>query len=156
MWPFSRKTRDIASLPAMTDEDHPWGILQYVSDGSPLIVRYNESAKDWVAHPDLSIKLGFAVPLNSPQENGLPDPTENEQLNDVEDIIVQEVAKRTVGFHALVLTTGTMKEFVFYIPEGADIETIHETIQHNVPTHEVQCMTVTEPRWDSYRNFIPS
>ena len=153
MWAFSRKMRDISSLPAMSDEGRPWGVTQGVFDGSPLIVRYNESAEDWIAHPELPIKLGFAVPLNAPQENGLPDPAENEQLNDIEDVIVREVAERTVGLHALVLTTGTMKEFVFYIPEGADIKTIHETIQQMVSTHEVQCMAVKEPKWDSYKDF---
>jgi hypothetical protein len=53
------------------------------------------------------------------------------------------------------LTTGVMKEFVFYIPRDIDIKAIHESIQAAVSTHEVQCMAVMEPKWDSYVQFAP-
>ena len=92
------------------------------------IIRYNETAKDWSGHPGLPVKLGFAVPLNSSNEVGLPEPGENEQLEEIEDVILREVEARTIGLHALVLTTGTMKEFVFYIPRGVDIKSIHEGV----------------------------
>ena len=108
-----------------------------------------------MGHSGLPIKLGFAIPLNSPNENGLPDPDENWQLNDVEDVILREVEAGTKGIHVLALTDGTMKEFVFYIPRGADIKKIHEKIQESVSTHDVQCMALEEPKWDSYRQFTP-
>ncbi len=156
MWPFKRKQLDIATLPQLTQDSHSWGVAQAEVDSSPLIIRYNESAQSWVGHSELPIKLGFAIPLNSPNEGGLPDPGENEQLNDIEDTIVREIEARTRALHALALTTGVMKEFVFYIPRGTDIKSIHEGIQTSVATHEVQCMAINEPKWDSYRQFAPS
>jgi hypothetical protein len=155
MWPFSRRPKDIADLPAITDASHAWGVAQGNYDGAPLIVRFSQTAKEWCSHPELPIKLGFAVPLNSPTEGGLPDPVENQQLDDVEDTIRDHVAASTKSVHALVLTTGTMKEFVFYVPSGVDVKTLHEAIQVAVPTHQVQCMAVKEPNWDSYRAFSP-
>jgi hypothetical protein len=156
MWPFSRKQKDIGNLPPIIDPSHTWGVAQGKCGRSPLIVRFSNSAKEWCSHPDLPIKLGFAIPLNSPTEGGLPDPAENEELDhEIEDIIRGEVAARTKGLHALVLTTGTMKEFVFYIPREVDIKTLHEAIQAAVVTHQVQCMAVNEPNWDSYRAFNP-
>ena len=86
-------------------------------------------------------------------EGGLPDPYENEQLIDVEDAIIREIESRTQALQALALSTGVMKEFVFYVPNGTDILTIHETVQAAVTTHEVQRMAVNEPKWDSYRQF---
>jgi hypothetical protein len=150
MWLFSRKYRDIRTLPAVSDECHSWRVARAGYDDSPLIIRHNETAKDWIGHPGLPIKLGFAVPLNSPDEGGLPDPMENQQLNDIEDGIVRAVESETQGIHVLTLTTGTMKEFVFYVPRDTDIKTIHETIQQSVCTHEIQCMAVLDPNWDSY------
>ncbi len=156
MWPFSRKTKAISRLPAITDPAHTWGVAQGNYEGSPLIVRFSQSAKEWCSHPDLPIKLGFAIPLNAPTEGGRPNPAENDQLDhEIEDIIRGEVAARTKGIHALVLTTGTMKEFVFYIPRGIDIKTLHEAIQAAVPTHQVQCVAVSEPNWESYKAFNP-
>jgi hypothetical protein len=155
MWPFTPKPKDIRSLPAITAPSHTWALAEGKYDGAPLFVRFSTSAKEWCGHPDLPIKLGFAVPLNLPSEGGLPDPAENEQLDDIEDTIRREVAAKTKGVHALVLTTGIMKEFVFYIPRGVDIRTLHEAIQAAAPTHEVQCMAVTEPQWDSFKEFSP-
>lgn len=155
MWPFSAKSKNILELPPISDESHTWGVAQGKYGGAPLIVRFSQTAKEWCAHPELPIKLGFAIPLNSPDEGGFPDRAENEQLNDIEDTICREVAERTKGLHALVLTTGVMKELIFYIPRGVDIKTLHEAIQALVSTHEVQCMAVHEPKWDSYKEFCP-
>lgn len=155
MWPFSRKSLDINTLPPISSESFSWGVAQAGYDDSPLLIRFNETAKDWQGHPELPIKLGFAIPLNSPNEGGLPDPEENEQLNEIEDLITGEVGSRATGIHALVLTTGEMKEFVFYISPGADIKTMHETLMQVVSTHEVQCMAVNEPKWDTYQQFSP-
>jgi hypothetical protein len=156
MWPFSRKQLDISTLPKLSDHSQSWGVAQANVDSSPLIIRYNESARRWLGHPELPIKLGFAIPLNSPNEGGLPDPDENEELNDIEDVVVSEIESRTRALQAMALTTGVMKEFVFYIPKGVDIKSIHEAIQAAVATHEVQCMAMNEPKWDSYRQFAPN
>jgi hypothetical protein len=127
--------------------------MEGMYDGSPLIVRLNDSAKRWLAHKSLGIKLGFAVPLNEPNEGGMPNPEENEQLNEVEDVVLEEVSAKAQGLYVLVLTTGTMREFVFYIAADADIGAIHEAIVERVSTHEVQCMAVEEPNWDSFKQF---
>jgi hypothetical protein len=118
-----------------------------------LIVRFNASAKDWTGHKELQVKLGFAIPLNNPHPGGLPDPEENQQLNDIEDIVRREVQAKTIGIHVLVLTTGTMREFVFYVAAGADIAAIHQAAQHAVGTHEVQCQAIMDPDWDAYNCF---
>jgi hypothetical protein len=70
MWPFKRKQLDISTLPKLSDDSHIWGVAQADVDSSPLIIRYNESARSWVGHTQLPIKLGFAIPLNSPNEGG--------------------------------------------------------------------------------------
>ena len=156
MWPFKRKELDIKSLKPVSDDGHRWGVAEADVDSSPLIVRYNQSARDWIAHSQLPIKLGFAIPLNSPNENGLPDPEENEQLNEIEDVVLRLVASRTPALHVLTLTTGIMKEFVFYIPRGVDIRSLHESIQTAVVTHKVQCMATSDPKWGSYMQFSPT
>lgn len=152
---FRRKQLDINMLPPLSNDASTWGVAEADLGSTPLVVRYNESAREWIGHSELPIKLGFAIPLNSPNEGGLPDPDENAVLGDVEDTLAREVESRTKGLHALVLTTGVMKEFVFYIPNGVDIKAIHEAAQAAITTHEVQCMAVVEPNWDSYVEFAP-
>jgi hypothetical protein len=156
MWPFRPRQPDITLLPPLSADNCTWGVAESGLDASPLIIRYNESARDWNGHKDLPIKLGFAIPLNSPNENGLPDPEENEQLDEIEDIIVREVGSNARGLYALALTNGQMKEFVFYVSPGIDIKALHKSIQALVGSHDVQCMAAMESDWRSYVAFTPA
>jgi hypothetical protein len=155
MWPFSRRQKNLASLPPILSDAHTWGMAEADSNGSPLLIRFNSSAQDWVGHTALGIRLGFAVPLNAPNEGGMPGGDENRQLNDIEDVILREVDARAKGIPAFVLTNGIMKEFVFYITADTDIAALHEAIRNSVSTHEVQCMAVKDPDWGAYREFAP-
>lgn len=153
MWPFSSKPKDIRALPKVTDDAQPWSVAMVRVDEKPLIVRANGLAKKWKAHPELPIKLGFAMPLNKPNPAGLPDPEENLVLNGVEDAILAAVESRTIGFHALTLTNGEMKELILYIPEGVDIQSLHEHLRQTVTSHEVQCLAEVETAWETFQAY---
>jgi hypothetical protein len=152
-WPFSKKHSELTLPP---EDAQRWSVASGDYGGGPLVVRFNESARDVAGHPALPIKLGFAVPLNRPNEGGLPDATENEELAAIEDLIAQRVLAGAVGVHAMTLTTGVMKEFVFYIAPGLDIAALHAALREQVQSHDVQCMAVEEPGWASFRGFVPS
>ena len=144
---------NLRKLPS--DGDERWGVARGEDDGAPFVVRFNETAGEWAGHPDLPIKLGFAVPLNCPNDGGLPDPAENLELFGIEDVIVRQVLSTVVGVHALTLTNGVMKEWVFYVAPGADIARLHEDVRRQVTSHDVQCMAVEERKWELYRAFVP-
>jgi len=76
----------------------------------------------------------------------LPDAAENAELLAIEDVICRHVLAKAVGLFALTLTTGVMKEWVFYIAPDVDIATLHADIRGHVTSHEVQCMAVEESR----------
>src|SRR5687768_12331917 len=71
MWPFSRRQTDLSAVPPISSEAHIWSVAKATYDESPLIVRFNSGAKEWVGHKALPIKLGFAVPLNAPNDGGV-------------------------------------------------------------------------------------
>ena len=152
VWPFSKKPRTLDLPP---EGHHRWALAQTRGEGSNLLVRYNQTAGDWAGHPELPVKLGFAIPLNRPNRGGLPDPEENAELGAIEDLISREVFSATRGIHALTLTDGAMKELVFYVVPGTDVAKLHETIRSKVSSHDVQCMAVVEREWDSYRALVP-
>ncbi len=139
--------KDLSLLLPPDDPSHKWGVLQGTDDAM-LIVRRSTSAEEWKAHPGLPVSLRFAVPVKN-----LLDQAELDQLNVIEDTIVKEVGRRTPAVYALALTTATVKEFVFYIPEGVEIPELHEALQGMVKTHEVQCMAKKQPDWATYEQF---
>ncbi len=153
MWPFSRKPLDVAKLPSIDSDRYQWQVALIESDDGPLIIRKNTTAKKWAKHPALPIKLGFAIPLNSPNEGGLPDPVENERLDEIEDFIVKTLAVDAIGLQVLTITNGVMKEFIFYITDGLDIGSIHNRLQEQCTTHEVQCIAQRETDWETYATF---
>src|SRR5262252_2435291 len=104
-WPFSKKHRELTIPP---EHEQQWRVAQGELEDGPLLVRFNESARKLMGHPGLTIRLGFALPLNRPNEGGLPDPEENKALAAVEDLVVQRVLASAVGLHAMTLTTGIM------------------------------------------------
>jgi hypothetical protein len=153
MLPSGGNMQDMGSLPQIGSDTDRWVLAEGDYGGSPLIVRSNVSARPWCGHEALVIKLGFAVPLNEPNPGELPDPVENEQLNTIEDIIIDEVAANAKGVYALTLTTGTMREFIFYIALGADIGAMHLSIRNRITTHHIQCQAVIDRTWDAYTEF---
>jgi hypothetical protein len=151
-WPFSKKHAELEIPPV---ESQRWTVAIAEMDDGPLLVRINDSARELAGHAGLPIKLGFAVPLNQPNPGGHPDPAENEALGAVEDLVAQRVFEATIGIHVLTLTNGVMKEFVFYIPAGVDIARLHEGLRADVTTHDLQCIAEQEPKWQSFRSFVP-
>jgi hypothetical protein len=153
IWPFSRTPRDLSTLPPLTEEESEWAVALIEYDEKPTIIRRNQSAKKWSGHKELPVKLGFAIPLQTLVEGGLPDPEENEVLDSIEDQIIETLASKTVGIYALAITNGEMKEFIFYIPENVDIKSIHEYLQKKVTSHEVQCLAEMDNSWNIYKQF---
>jgi hypothetical protein len=152
IWRSARKSRNFALPP---EKEHRWVVVQAAHQGEPVIIRYNETIREWVGHPELPIRLGFAVPLNRPNQGGLPDPDENAALRPIEDLILREVSRETRGVFVLTLTDGVMKEWVFYVAPGADLAKLHQGIRSQVSSHDVQCMAIKDPEWASYRAFVP-
>jgi hypothetical protein len=96
--------------------------------------------------------MGVAVPLRAPGEDGLPQGDEFEQLNAIEDRLERLVAGRAVLVG--VITTHGMREFVLYTAADDWIEDLHHDLQAAVPSHEIQVMAQTDPKWKVYGSFV--
>lgn len=150
--PFPDRQLELSLPPA---DSQLWKVAQGSHDGDPLILRFNTTAQEIAGHPTLPIKLGFGVPLNHPDEGGLANAEENAQLGAIEDLIAERVLEAAVGVHVMTLTSGVMKEFVFYIAPGPDIAALHAALRAEIPSHDLQCLAEEEPDWSSFRYFVP-
>src|SRR5690606_14245827 len=107
-----KKKKKHPPLDELPDEDR-WNVAQGENDGRPMIVRINAGLPEYAGHPKMPIRLGVAVPLKAPDENGFPGRRESEQLEDIEDTLAAMIGKS--GRIVLVITTSGMREFVSYI-----------------------------------------
>ena len=150
MWPFSQKHSDLSELELTSDQ---WSVFTADENSEPLVVLRNDAAGKWKWHPQLSLRIGFAMPLNNPNPGGLPTPEENMQLQAIEEIIAKEVVSTFRAVHVLSITNGVMKEFVYYEVSGPDIGELHQRIRTLVPSHDVQCIGARDPKWEIYTAF---
>lgn len=149
MWPLKKPL----PIDYLTDDGDLWSVIQASTADDPMLVRVNRNAKRWAKHPALSIRVGFAIPLNQPSPLGLPDSLENFALNQMEDRILSYLKSCGPAIHVLSITTGTLKEFVFYIENGDSVAGIHEKLRAETTTHDVQCMAEHDPKWAVYGSF---
>jgi hypothetical protein len=149
MWPF-KKHLPICKL---NSDDEKWSVCEASAASGPLVIRVNETARQWIKHPELGIRVGFAIPLNKPNPGALPESTENFALNQIEDNILAYLKSFGPAIHVLSITTGTFKEFVFYIKNGDIIPDAHQKMKAEIKSHDVQCVSEYDAKWTVYSSF---
>ncbi len=114
------------------------------------MIRLNDTAKKWAKHPKLNIRVGFAIPLIRPNPTGFPDEDENKRLNEIEDKVANLMTLTGPSIQVLAVTTGSFKEFVFYIENASGIKQAHKQAIEDFPEYDVQCYGENDTEWLGY------
>jgi len=146
---FKKKQPALDSLPS---EDR-WQVSDGTYGGKPIIVRVNANAKDYVGHPEMSVRFGVAVPLKAPDDKGFPGSEELKQLEAVEEALFESVNAAKLGRVVLIITTGGVREFVSYVRSKSDAEEAVNKVRNSIKTHSIQHYSAEDARWDGFREF---
>jgi hypothetical protein len=148
MFGFKKKFLPIDQYP------DTWTLKAGTDQGLPIIVRTRTGFQQAAGHPEYPFQIGVAVPLLDPTENGLPGKREMAVLDKVETKLV-EVLSREGAVLVLVITTGRMREFVFYArdwrPEELDLAV--QSISSETIPHEIQFIMQHDPTWSAYKAY---
>ncbi len=131
----------------------PWSVSQANHDGKPVFLRLNTGVEPMIGDKVYSFRIGIAVPLQRPREDGLPSEEENIYFNQIEDEIFTFFDKELRGFVCVIIATGGMKEFMTY----SKIENIDELIgglKLKFPEYDFQSYVVKDENWDGYKEFM--
>ena len=123
-------------------------------NGRPLIVRVNAGLRELAGHPDLRHQVGIAVPLKRATDTGLPAPEEDRELAALEDELAATLSKGRQAVLAGILTTGGMREFVFYTGEPEAIRRTMAEIQGRIEHHDIQLMIQEDPSWQVFKSLL--
>ena len=129
-----------------------WELSAGELDGKPIVTRFRIGARPWVGSADYPIQIGVAIPFLQPNDQGMPVGDEVAQLEAFEDALIERAGTQAVFVG--VLTTGGMREFVLYTGSGDWIPAFHQDLIAAMPTHEVQVMAQTDPKWATFRQFV--
>jgi hypothetical protein len=146
MWPFKRKKRQPERLPI----DGPWLVKHGEYRGKPMIVRVNNGYKEYGSVAHYEYQVGIAVPLRDPEPTGLPSPSEDIELGQVEDAVNQALETQTESLLVAIITTGGMREFVFYTRDPEAVKRRFEQARAVITSHEIQLMIQQDKGWGVY------
>jgi Family of unknown function (DUF695) len=150
MWPFKKRHPEVPT----EGVSESWSMFQGEDNGKPLIARANVGLKPFVGHPRYAHQIGVAIPLRAPDENGFPSSDESAELTDIEDKLCAELTGGNESLFAAVITTGGMREFVFYTSDSKSAELKLKKISETILTHTLQGMIRDDKEWSVYRQFV--
>jgi hypothetical protein len=149
MWPFKRTYPDKQSL-VLIDS---WSVSQGRRGANPMIVRLNRGVAAAVGHPAFTHQVGVAVPLHAPDAHGFPAADEAAQLDAIEDLLVSRLTIDRQCIQAATISTGGMREFVFYSSAPPETHEALQALAREVATHQLQHIIQPDPSWRTYRRF---
>jgi hypothetical protein len=149
MWPFKTKAdANTTAPPADT-----WAVCQGEREGKPMFARINAAVDRSRGDPRFPTRLGIAVLLKSPSEQGLPDGIESLMLDRIEDRIAKALAKSDCGHLVLLITTGGMREFVSYVRDGDAASSVVAQAWSAAHKLQVQRIVQPDPQWAVFKQF---
>jgi hypothetical protein len=115
-----------------------------------MFVRSNTGYREFGSVPGYEHQVGIAVPLKKAETTGLPSPTEDALLGEVEDVICSSLEEHAESLLVAVITTGGMREFVFYTREPQRVQRRFEQLRNRITSHEIQLMIQSDRTWRIY------
>ncbi|MFP5236594.1 MAG: DUF695 domain-containing protein [Acidobacteriota bacterium] len=151
MWPFRKRAIGPDQLPV----EGPWSVAEGQHNGRVMFVRTNIGYREFGSVSGYAHQVGIAVPLREAETTGLPSTAEDTQLHQVEDIISDSLQEGAESLLVAVITTGGMREFVFYTREPQRVQHRFELLRRRIATHEMQLMIQPDKGWKVYAQFVP-
>lgn len=118
-----------------------------------MILRINHGVAQAVGHPDFAHQVGVAIPFRDADESGFPGPLESNELAQIEDDLASALEANRLCLYAASITTGGMREFVFYTSDPDQTRALIETYTKTITGHELQLIIRPDPKWDVYKSF---
>ena len=146
MRPFKRKTSGPNRLPL----DGPWSVLEGKHNGRVMFVRRNIGYREFGSLAGYEHQVGIAVPFRSPEVTGLPTPAEDALVGEIEEIVCRSMEEQAVSLLVAVITTGGMREFVFYTHDPQRVRERFAQLSNRITSHEIQLMIQSDTIWRVY------
>lgn len=123
------------------------------ADGHLAFARANVGLRDVVRRQRYPYRVGFVVRFLKPNAYGLPTDDEARELTTLENEIDRAMSTKKLGFLALVITTGGMREYVFYSNRPDAARSRIAKMKGRVQGREIRTYVTADPGWEVYDRF---
>jgi len=100
-------------------------------------VRVNTGAAAIRGEPSLRTRVGITVPLQAPDDEGLPGAREMSRLSEIEDSLGVALGVGARAVHVLVITTSGVREFVYHTTASAEVQAAVDAVATQFPDYEL-------------------
>jgi hypothetical protein len=149
MWPFMKTALRTDQLPV----DDLWTIAEGENNGRVMIIRLNTGYRHFGSVSTYGYQVGIAVAIRDAGTDGLPSPAENVLLGELEDVICNSLEEKAESLLVAIITTGGMREFVFYTREPKSVELRFAQISERSTSHKMQLMIQEDKGWQVYKRL---
>ena len=98
-------------------------------------------------------RVGFAVAFRKPNSYGLPTDDEARELMPLENEIDRAMSGKKLGFLSLVITTGGMREYVFYSNMPDAVRREIKKMGTRMHGRDIRSYVTADPGWEVYFRF---
>lgn len=148
---FGKKSTSSDNYNIIKDERN---VLQSDYEWKPMIIRLNKGLNVIAGNWKYPYRIWIAIPLSNYQENWLPTPEQNIQLDKIEDEICKLFEKNHEGFLSVVIMTNGMKEFIIYSKEIKETEKNINKLNSLNSNFQLQFYVEKDSNWDFYKSFV--
>ena len=137
-------------------EDFPQQWESYFSqrNNRPAFTRTNLALKDIFPLEGYNKRGVFSLFFQNPQDNGLPDSSEYETINDIEDEI-EIIIESFGGIYSGIITTNGGYDMIFYLKDDSGIEKeINRVMQSYFKEYQYDFSIKEERNFETYFNIL--
>ena len=133
--------------------DNLYFTAQGEQDGKPVIYRSLERVPENQKESDYPNLINIYWPYDVDANNGMPDPTTNDNQITFEDAI-ESLDQSGISHLMLVVTGNGRKEWIWYVK---DVESWMNQLNEKLAGHDVYPIEIEidqDPEWSTYHNFV--
>jgi hypothetical protein len=123
------------------------------ADGNLAYIRGNTALRGLKGRERFPYRVGFAVTFRKPNRYGLPTDDEARELTSLENEIDRAMSGKKLGFLSLVITTGGMREYVFYSNQPDAVRREIKKMGGRMRGRDVRSYVTADPGWEIYFRF---
>lgn len=129
-----------------------WTINKMTQDNKTFLLRFDKSLSTLVGSSNYPYLVGIATPLRT-NNQGFPSTTENEQLFDMEDKIIEAMQTKGNALFAGTITGNGVKEFILYTGKPKSATTSFDRIKDQFPGYTLQLIIREDKKWELYKTY---
>lgn len=149
IWPFRRAPRPLAEL----DIPDTWSVSSDRDHGRPLLVRTRELSDEVIGHPDLPLRMGVAMPIGNPDDDGFAQEPERSLLDGIENALLERLERSGDTLAVAVISGLAMRELVFYCGDARSaLERLGE-VRARFLANPLQHYVASDPKWRAFRRL---